>query len=380
MNLKLIIMKQILCFIVIILFSGCIEDYTPENIEEISDILVVEGAITNGESVFKLRRSVGLMGELTGEEIADYAIVYVEIENSEPLPGIYNGNGTFVVQTGDLDVETRYRLFVDYQGELYASEYMYPIITPEIDSVSFAPDREGDPVNVYVSTHDPNNQSKYFRWSYKEIWEAKAELVADLVVVDGSMIEISLSSPHNTYYCWVRDSSKMMILESTEKLSENVIYQKKLTEIPVDNDRLSELYYINVEQTQISKEAFYYYSNLQKNIEQTGSIFAPMPNEIKGNIECITNPNLMVIGFVDVSTTTQKKIFSNLKDYYVKPESSCLGAITDVDFFYPEYAYIYYRGEGGNNTLYYAPHTCVDCRLKDGATKNRPDFWPNDHN
>lgn len=53
----------------------------------------------------------------------------------------------------------------------------------------------------------------------------------------------------NTYYCWGRDSSKVMLLETTDKLSENRVDRKKLFEIPCDDERISILYHLRVSQT-----------------------------------------------------------------------------------------------------------------------------------
>lgn len=71
----------------------------------------------------------------------------------------------------------------------------------------------------------------------------------------------------NTYYCWGRDSSKVMLLATTDKLTENLIYEKKLIEIPRDHDKLKILYYIEVKQNRIRKGAYAYFENMQRNIE-----------------------------------------------------------------------------------------------------------------
>ena len=168
-----------------------------------------------------------------------------------------------------------------------------------------------------------------------------------------------------------------MVLASSDKLSENFIHQKEVNEIPCWDNRLSVLYYINVNQMQIRKEAYDYFYNLQKNIEQTGSIFSPVPSEMKGNIVCSTNPDLPVIGYVDVTSKVEKDFFHNGAGFYEAPMSFCDMMITsEFEFAYPVYSY--YEVIPMSPTLY-APHDCVDCRRITGATKEKPDFWPNDH-
>lgn len=370
-------MRNLLYIVLLVLFSGCIEEYTPKNIEEVSDLLVIEGTITDHESVFKLSRSVGLSEQLTGEEVINDARVYVEIENGESLPGVMVGSGIYVVSTGILDENAKYRFYAIVGGEEYRSEFLSPLFTPEIDSLSLTKRGSGDPVYVCVSTHDPADQSRYYLWSYKEHWEVKAELLANYGPMDGELGYFSLETSRNTYYCWGRDSSKTMLLGSSEKLSENLIYQNRLEEIPCSDDRISVLYYVKVKQLQIRKEAYDYYYNIQKNVEQTGSIFTPVPSEMKGNIRSATNPDLPVIGYIDVSTTTEKDLFSDGEGLYEPPVRRCYAQITeDPEYAYPVYGYLTYIPMMETT---YAPHRCVDCRLKSKATKRKPDFWPNDH-
>lgn len=369
-------MKHVVYFILFILLGGCIEQYMPKDIENINDLLVVEGAITNDESVFKLSRSVGLLDTLLiGKNEINDALVYVEKDDGERLQGAFTSLGTYVVPTGALDAQAKYRFCAVVGGEEYRSDFLSPLFTPEIDSISLTKRGRGEPVYVCVTTRDPLNQSRYFRWSYEENWEIKAELFANYGKLDDYFEEFTVYTDRNTYYCWMSDQSKSLILGSTDKLAENVIYQKRLNEIACDNSRLSVLYFVRVRQLQIRKEAYDYYSNLQKNVEQTGSIFSPVPSEINGNIRCVTNPSLPVIGYIDVSTTVVDSLFHDGSGLYEPFVTLCVSSITDdPKYAYPVYAYYQMDMFG----VVYAPHACVDCRLH-GGIKKRPDFWPNNH-
>ena len=371
-------MKNLLYLIIVFLISGCIEEYNPKGIEEVSDLLVIEGTITDNESVFNIRTSVGLSEKLTDKENVNGAIVYVEKENGERLPGTFSGDGTYKVITGTLDAGMKYRLYLTIGNEEYRSEFLSPLFTPEIDSITYLKRGEGEPVNMCVHTHDPKDQSRYYMWSYKEIWEVKAELYARLGYLGDVLQDFRLTTSENTYYCWGRDYSKTMLIGATDKLSENIISQKKLLEMPCSSEKLSILYYIEVDQKQIRKEAYDYYSNIQKNVEQTGSIFAPIPSEMRGNIVCITNPDLPVIGYIEVSTLTNKSLFvPESENLYESSPEHCHDFVTDdPDFRYPVYGYFESMPPEPDK---FAPHFCVDCRLKPNASKDRPDFWPNNH-
>ena len=373
-------MKNLLYILIPVLFYGCIDEYKAKGIEEISDLLVIEGTITDNESVFKLQLSVGISEVWKDEIYVIDAEVCIEKDNGEILRGVHTGNGMYAVTTGSLDANTKYRLWVKTGGEEYRSEFLQPLFTPEIDSVAPLKEGQGEPVFMCVYTHDPKDQSRYYLWSYEEIWEAKAELFANYGFLDGKAQFFTLSNSENTYYCWGRDNSKKMLLGSSDKLLENVIYQKKLNEIDCTNDRISELYYIKVKQNQIRKSAFDYYSNIQKNIEQTGSIFAPVPSEMRGNLRSITNPDIHVIGYIDVSSTTFMDVYVPVSLGLYEGKNFCYSYITeDPELAPPVYGYYEYNPLPIPPILRYAPHECVDCRMKAKASKNRPDFWPNNH-
>ena len=385
-------MRQLSYILIITLLTGCIEEYNQKGIKA-DFLLVIDGKITNNESTFNLSRTIGLSEWTTTSKVeVNDALIYVEKSDGELMQGVNKGHGIYVIQTGTLEEDFKYRLLVKLGMEEYRSEFLSPLFTPEIDSLAPYKRNSGEPIYMCLYTHDPKDQSKYYIWSYKEIWETQAPLFANYGFLTSDVGQyFSLDNDQNTYHCWVRDSSKTFILGSSENLSENIIYQKRLNEFPCDNDRLSMLYFITVEQNQIRKEAYDYYSNLQKNINQAGDIFSPTPVEIKGNIYCVTNTNIPIIGFVDVTTTTKKELFiPRNTDLYEEVLQGCSNSITDDPRdqgryplpFPPEHPYLNYYIVPDPFNKYealFAFPRCVDCRTREGATKNRPDFWPNDH-
>ena len=373
-------MRNLLYILIITLLTGCVEDYNQKGIEEMSDLLVIGGMITDNESVFNIRRSVGLTERITGDEFVSNASVYVEKDNGKTLTGEYIGDGKYVVSTGELDKELKYRLYVKIRDEEYRSEYLSPIFSAEIDEITSDKKGHGQPVNIYIDVNDKNESSRYYKWSFSEIWEVKAEHFANFSYLNGSERQnLTLETSENIYYCWVRDESKTMLLGASDKISDNIIYKKKIHEISAGNTRLSVLYYITVRQNQIRKDAYDYFYVAQKNVEQAGGLFTPIPSEMKGNIKCVSNHNLPVIGFIEVSTTTTKELFlpSNI-GYYELASSVCNeGDVTmaptkdNFEYFYKSETFPYYE--------LYGPQHCYDCRTFNKATKNRPDFWPNNH-
>ena len=332
-------MKRIIpdFLILLLLCLACITDFTPE-VKGVSGILVVDGTITDGESVFHLSRSVGITDDIRSADTITNAEVSVE-----------RSDGVF------FEVK--------------------PLFTPEIDSVSFGKASREEPTSVYVSTHADKGSSPYYRWSYRENWEVRSSLYANAREENGQLIWHNLNTSENTYYCWAKDSSKTLLLGSAEKLVENRIQEHKILDIPLtdERERLSVLYHVEVSQVQLRKDAYEYFKILWEEIERGGDIFSPILSAgNNGNIFCDSDPDELIIGFVEVASTTRKSLFIPYDDFLYEPASylDCWLSNTNTLpigkawYRYPEVA---------------ANPRCVDCRTKPGATKNRPAWWPNEH-
>lgn len=368
---------HIILFMFLIQLYGCITEYKHTGIQSVTDIFVVEGTITNDTTLIKLSKTIALNNYFMGDEYISNANVSVESDKGEYFSGKHMQKGEYLIETGTLSPGTQYRLKINWEGEEYESTYLDPLFTPEIDSISVIKEAQKAPVGFFVSTHDPLNQSRYFRWRFKEDWEIHSDLIATIgyEIIDGesTLVAYDFGSANNKYYCWGVDSSKVLILESTEKLTENKILLKKLFEMEPSDEKLSYLYYIKVSQEMLRKEAFDYFSNLQKNLDATGGIFSQMPSEVRGNIICTTNPEKTVIGYIEVTTTTTLGRFVPFDEVYERPYNNCSNEITDD----PTAGLPVFTSDGMD--WLYAPPRCIDCRAKPKASKNRPDFWPNNH-
>lgn len=354
--------------------TACISDFSPD-VEGVRDILVVDGVITDGESLIRLTYSVGIVDTLRGDNIISNASMCVERSDGTLFDAQYEGNGNYRIQTGDLDLNLEYRLNFSIGNKLYQSSFLKPIQTVEIDSLSYRKEGIGKPVAVYVSSNGGDNSSIYYRWNYRETWELQAPLFARQGYVNGVLTEFNPRTPMNTYYCWGRDSSKMLLLETSKGLSENVIYQKKLYEIPCSNEKLSILYHVEVSQMQLREEAYNYFRILQDEIERTGGLFnLVMSAGDNGNIYCLSDPDEIIVGYVEVTNTTKKGMYITHDRFdllYESPEDHCwIREDGDPNLGLPWVNY-------WEKT--YATWYCVDCRMHYNASKNKPSWWPTEH-
>ena len=83
-----------------------------------------------------------------------------------------NGDGIYTSPNLNLVLNQEYRLrIVTANGKEYLSEYVVAKKTPLIDSVSFRQNDKG--VQIYVTTHDNTNNTRYYLWNYDETWEIR---------------------------------------------------------------------------------------------------------------------------------------------------------------------------------------------------------------
>ena len=376
-----------------LIFYACITEFNATGIDEVGDILVVEGIITDNETCITLSKSVNLKGEEWNITTAiNNARVYIECDDGTTTSAepdmIANWKGQYNIKTGKLDLTRKYCLKIEIDEQenssngdwssaqiktyKYHSDFSYPIETPEIDSIFWKKRGIRQPVTIYIATHDVSNRVLYYRWSYDEDWEVHSEVYYE---------------PY-TYNCWNSAKNTELLLGSTE-LTVFGRLTDIITEMPCDNKKLKEMYRIIVKQNAISKRAYNYFTNIEKNARQIGGIFSPTPSELRGNITCETDPNRPIIGYVDVSTTTKNQMFIKESDgvyeEYIFHDVGCgFLSIDSLWTLFPDF----YPGVPPNYIQYitsypptppirYIRIDCVDCSWEGKASTDRPDGWPN---
>ena len=375
--------------------SSCVEEYAlPEDIsEEYTGQIYIEGKILSGtESLVYILKTTD-MNSMANDYVRD-ARVYVESEKGEKTEqGEYDSNGAYVIQTGTLDSEQRYKLVVEYDGNTYESAYQNLQSTPEIDEIGFTEDPIEGKVNIWVSTKGDKSSTPYYMWTFEEDYENHALLdMRQYKVVYSTSVYPDVTDAENPYYyCWSHENSHNIMIYSTDDLTENTVKEHVIADVSVDKPNLQMLYCITVHQSNISNEAYEYYSQMKSNTEDMGSIFAPMPTEVYGNITCTTDPNIKVRGFVTASNSTMKRFFINPSDLkkvkctWVSGNAVVPPSIKDEEwlkalgiFIERGYALISETPEQikVDDTAYYP--SCINVLLT-GGTKDKPEWWPNDH-
>ena len=392
MNLKVI---SGLFTLVLLMIIGCVSEFNAVLPSSDVQILFVDGNIVeNSDMTFYISKSFPINSIGIPQESLDInANIKIIGSNGYESPSAVNlGKGTYMISSiGELDDNVEYGLKIEYDGDVFQSTLSKPLHTPEIDSVSWIqPDNNSD-VYFRVSTHDETGQARFFIWNYVEDWELTSSYYTT-VFYEPVRNEYYTIDPAPYYYCWKNHSSDKYLIGATESLSENKIINKKLYNRKVDNDRFCLLYSVIVYQKAISKSAFEYYQNKIVVNDEMGGLFTPQPSELTGNIICITDPSRKVMGYIEpVKNITHKRIFINSSDVTGPRFFNCeifdlvtvAAYLNERELTYPQYYYSGFRPAGSLDTITGFPHVwttdrCTDCVIN-GGSKNKPEFWPNQH-
>jgi hypothetical protein len=386
------IYKYALIIQALLLFDSCKKPYAPPAITSGPNHLVVEGIINAGSdsTIFKLSRTVDLSGNKGTPELN----ASVAVENDQSTGPVYYlneiGNGKYAFAGLNLDNSRKYRIRIKTNdGREYISDFVTPQFTPIIDSVGF--NIKNDGLQIYVNTHDANNNTKYYRWDYEETWQFHAKYVSTYIS-NGTAV-VPRTPAQNIYYCFANNISSDINLGSSAKLIEDNIYQSPITFIPSTSEKIESKYSILVRQYALTKDAFAFWQNLKKNTEQLGSIFDAQPSEISGNIHCLSNASEPVIGYVSACLVRTKRIFiSNRQlpttwapvypyacdqdsNYYVHP----ITGHNDVADLIPLPSAViitnpfFFNSSPNPAGFFSTSFECADCTIR-GTTK-QPVFW-----
>jgi hypothetical protein len=377
--------RKILPILLIILLAGipfaCRDPYNPPVVQQPNSYLVVDGFIdiTAGDSSFitlSRTRNLSDSEQFVSERLATLVL---EEENGRQFAFREKGNGRYYLLPQSFTAGKRYRLDIrTISGSQYASDFVQAKPTPPIDSVTWEKDND---VTIYAFTHDPTNNTRYYRWSFTETWEYD------------SFYDSNIGWNQNTFQLYYKDSTEMttqcfryahssdILIATTANLGQDAVDSQRVTRIQKGSERLSTRYSMELSQYALTKEGFEYWQLLKKNANQLGTLFDPQPSQITGNITCISNPVEPVIGFISVSSVVKKRIFIRHAEVAPWDDSNeaftCGTPITtviDSAVYYLQdgrYAPAYYITGGG---LAVAPQHCVDCRTR-GGTTTKPPYW-----
>lgn len=370
--------------VLIFLFIGCREPFEPEIENVQGGVLVVEGYLdSNGlESVLSISRTAPISGvESNIPELG--ALVSLIADSGQLFKLTELKDGEYLFQQ-DIQENQSYRLEILLRnGEKYFSDPITPIITPEILDAGYIRDEEG--VEVYVNTQG-NEVADDFLWTYEETWIFRP-VIRTPYIFRNDTVELR-KEEEQIDLCYKSETNPDLLLETSSRFEDQVVFHQTITEIPQDDERLMERYSILISQKSIPQEAVEFWETLKRNTDDIGSIFSPLPSVISGNLHLEGDEDQPVVGYISLGVIKQTRIYINQKDVlpwaFNDPEfDDCSISIEPIYIGSPQYFSDFGTGavlparelmEGTTIVAYYSStRRCSDCTLY--ATREKPDFW-----
>lgn len=374
----------------VLLVTGCTYPFDIE-FKESDGRMVVEGNIIIGGRTTIYVSSLNDLSSDVRKPAPDVSVM-IENESGTAFYPTVIGHDTkdartlyaFDMEKAPSDTRYRLRIFNKDNQHNYETPWCEVQKGAVIDRLSYIPEPEKARMAIAISLH--SETESYFQWSYEEHWEFHAPYRANCYYIpnpdDGIGSVALFQNGENTYYCWSKNNSSELLIFSTEGQKEDRFEDLEFHLIPQTSDKLSILYYIEVTLQTLSKDCYTYLNNMKSNSDYNGSLFAPTPSEMAGNIHCTEDPSEQVIGFVNCSQVSKAHLFidNNVTDFYFNPRTALplpQELSKDVwQFSYYSLNMIPFSMMEDGSSVQWVDRSCADCRVN-GGTKNKPAFWPN---
>lgn len=391
----MVVFKDKVCRLIIlpvVFFWGCKEPFTPPRTAATAHYLVVEGAINAGglPTTFTLSRTRSIRD--TGYEAAGGLVptiyesgaqVAVEDDQGQHYDLREQGDGRYGGIPLPIDEQRKYRLHITTTGKEYVSSFVPVISAPAVDSVYWQAQNDG--VHVYFDAYNPEDATRYYRWTYEETWEIHTRIITEFKY-NAKDTTVVRRTPEDgeVHICWNSRQSTDILVGNTVKLKNNSLSKAALAFVPLHDEALSVLYSLDVKVFALSEEEFEFWLRMKENTEQMGTIFSPQPSLLSGNIQCLTDPAEPVIGYISARAATERRIFirnDQLPSGWNRPPDCKMfnvPAIKDTMAYYMgggAFVPVVEKREQGVVTGYdVVNRPCADCRVR-GVTE-KPPFWP----
>ncbi|MDP9041933.1 MAG: DUF4249 domain-containing protein [Bacteroidota bacterium] len=372
-------------FFLVLVFFGCREYYAPPVLKQAPDFLVVDGFLNGTPDSTYIRLSyTRSLNDTAPAAPSLQATVMVEGNQNTLTTLTELGNGVYG-NLLSLKTSEKYRLSITSRdGRKYKSDYVPFQKTPGIDSISWSQDTSK--VDFYLNTHDPQNNTFYYRWQFEETWQYSTYLTSNFDYVNG--IVVPRKADQQIHNCWKSNISPSILLANTSRLSQDVVTHFFFNSISKSSEKIYLLYSVLIRQYALTKDEFEYWSELKRSSEQLGTLFDAQPSQLNSNIHCISNSSEPVLGYLSASTIQRKRIFVGIDDLtnsnYL-PYSLPCHVLKDVttgfspydtsrvnEYLYmPNHLFTFWYYDGIYNV---AQNFCIDCR-EHGGTNIKPSFW-----
>ena len=306
---------------------GCVEPFDAKT-EIFESALVIDATITNELKQQEILLSRSFRFEEDGPIPELNANVKIVEDNGteyffeEADPGKYLSTNPFNAQP-----DKSYRLLITTNnGRSYSSSATQLTQTTQIDNLyasRIINDNGEEGTVLYIDSFDPSGNSKYYRYEYEETYKIIApkwgpvDLIPDPAGGCGLLV---VPREQDEQVCYTTDSSNRIILTDTNAFAEDRVSQFPVRFVNRNNYIISHRYSILVRQFVQSNEAYTFFETL-RDFSGSESLFSEtQPGFLAGNISSLDNESEKVLGYFDVASVTERRIFFNYSDFFPNEE------------------------------------------------------------
>ena len=329
---------------------GCIEKL-PLETQEFESVLVIEGTITNEfkRQTIKLSRTF-LLEEQSEQVIENDATVTITDSQLNSYAFVQNSLGDYVSI-----IEFQAQPDIIYNLEITTSNGgIYKSLNTELTPISqidelyaeYVDENNGPGVQVFLDSDNQSTNAHFFRYEYEETYKIVPPLYLPIEAVFSNYQEFVgldiivlydtaiINRQQEEQTCYATVTNKNIIQNSTNNLNESIVMRFPVRFIseekgdePIEQDEiednktlddisiLRDRYSILVKQYVQSQESHAYYNTINQLGDNENILSENQPGFVQGNIYALNNPEEKVIGFFDVSSVSEKRIFFDATDF-----------------------------------------------------------------
>lgn len=413
---------RILIVIILLISFSCREEIALET-ETFESVLVVEATITNEVKRHEVKVSRTFLLEENEQILENNAEVRVTDNTGNSFNFSQNSDGVYISDsTFEALPNIEYTLIINtVDGKTYNSNQQTLTPISQIDNLYpelINDDNNGPGIQIFVDSNNSNPDTKYFRYEFEETYKIVAPFNYSSGVIFSNYNQVSGSEPcltsvsydieffditEETQTCFTNKKSTNIIQVNSSNLLENNVLRFPIRFIPediapdvIDASILRDRYSIKLRQYIQSPQAFKYYRILNLLGSNSSVLSETQPGFVEGNIFSLDTNRGRVIGFFEVASVSERRIFFNYQDVNISipdyiydcdqrilDNSDNVGVgdfPCDEDINERKELYLLVTNEGymlgnydGLSTFTIAKPKCVDCTLVGSNTQ--PDFW-----
>ena len=333
--------------LLIVLFTQCEEPIDLKLKDTDTEYLVVDGFITTEAKAHTI--TISRSSPFRNNEITPF--VKENLQSIEIVDDLGSVTPLFLVTQGVYETPDN---FAAVEGRTYQLRF-----TRE----------NGENYETQPQTIPPKGRidDLYFEYEVRQIYNSEADQFVDR---GGIQFKANYTFPsedsfmafdwEGTYVfrdpakpCYVRDENSGIAPLVSNTRFNNLAFEEQDLFFLNHDFRFREKYSLNLLLYTMDQSAFNFLSDVQAQLNSSGSIFDPAPQQLNGNIYNVRDESEVVLGYFGAFNITSKRIF-----------------IIPAQIPAPEPYNVCSRGGPGM-----PPSYCFDCVLLLGASENIPSFW-----